>query len=44
MTAISHQLLDTIHELQKNPGFENSALGGGTNLAIRFSHSSILVI
>lgn len=38
MAAISPHLLDTIHELQKIPSFENSALGGGTNLAIRYAH------
>lgn len=38
MAAISPQLLDTIYELQNLPSFEKSALGGGTNLAIRYAH------
>lgn len=38
MAVISSQLLETIHELQRLSSLENSALGGGTNLAIRYGH------
>ncbi|WP_286862532.1 MULTISPECIES: nucleotidyl transferase AbiEii/AbiGii toxin family protein [Sphingobacterium] len=38
MSAISSGLLKTIHELQSFQSFQGSALGGGTNLAIRYGH------
>lgn len=38
MSAISPGLLKTIRELQSFESFEGSALGGGTNLAIRYHH------
>lgn len=38
MSAISPGLLKTIHELQSFKCFDGSALGGGTNLAIRYQH------
>lgn len=38
MSAISQGLLKTIHELQSFECFDGSALGGGTNLAIRYQH------
>lgn len=38
MSAISAGLLKTIHELQSFACFDGSALGGGTNLAIRYQH------
>jgi len=38
MSAISQGLLKTIRELQSFESFEESALGGGTNLAIRYHH------
>ncbi|GGH27689.1 nucleotidyl transferase AbiEii/AbiGii toxin family protein [Sphingobacterium alkalisoli] len=38
MSAISPCLLKTIRELQSFESFNNSALGGGTNLAIRHGH------
>src|SRR5690606_417423 len=38
MAAISPSLLKTIRELQSFESFEGSALGGGTNLAIRYHH------
>jgi len=38
MSAISASLLNTIRELQSFESFNESALGGGTNLAIRYGH------
>jgi hypothetical protein len=38
MSAISPGLLKTINELQSFECFDGSALGGGTNLAIRYQH------
>lgn len=38
MSAISPDLLKTIFELQSLKSFKGSALGGGTNLAIRYDH------
>ena len=38
MSAISQSLLETIREIQSFESFEGSALGGGTNLAIRYNH------
>ncbi|WP_118196108.1 nucleotidyl transferase AbiEii/AbiGii toxin family protein [Albibacterium indicum] len=38
MSAIAPGLLKTIRELQSFESFEGSALGGGTNLAIRYNH------
>ncbi|SKB82448.1 Nucleotidyl transferase AbiEii toxin, Type IV TA system [Sphingobacterium nematocida] len=38
MSAISPALLHTIRELQSFESFDGSALGGGTNLAIRHQH------
>lgn len=38
MAAISPDLLTTILELQSLKSFKDSALGGGTNLAIRYGH------
>lgn len=38
MSAISPDLLKTINELQSFECFDGSALGGGTNLAIRYQH------
>lgn len=36
--AVSPELLDVIAQIQALPAFENFALAGGTNLAIRFNH------
>src|SRR5690606_14090482 len=38
MSAISPSLLKTIREVQSFKSVEGSALGGGTNLAIRYNH------
>lgn len=38
MSAISTGLLKTIHELQSLESIKDAALGGGTNLAIRYGH------
>ena len=38
MSAVSAELLQTIKELQSLPSLTHAILGGGTNLAIRFSH------
>ncbi|KGE16067.1 nucleotidyl transferase AbiEii/AbiGii toxin family protein [Sphingobacterium deserti] len=38
MSAISPGLINTIRELQSFESFKGSALGGGTNLAIRYNH------
>lgn len=38
MSAVSSQLRKVIKELQKLPGLEKAALGGGTNLALRYNH------
>lgn len=38
MSAVSEVLLETIKELQRLPSLSNFALGGGTNLAIRYNH------
>lgn len=38
MSAVSPVLLETIRELQSLESFDGSALGGGTNLAIRYHH------
>lgn len=38
MAAVSEELLETIIELQDLSSLKNAILGGGTNLAIRYSH------
>lgn len=38
MKGVSARLRKTIKELQEIPGLENFALGGGTNLALRYNH------
>lgn len=38
MKAVSDSLIETILELQQLPSLSLSALGGGTNLAIRYGH------
>ncbi|MCG2459770.1 nucleotidyl transferase AbiEii/AbiGii toxin family protein [Flavobacteriaceae bacterium F89] len=38
MSAVSDALKNTIKELQRFPTLENFALGGGTNLALRYNH------
>ncbi|GAB5476491.1 MAG: hypothetical protein Mars2KO_45900 [Maribacter sp.] len=38
MSGVSNALRKTIKELQDIPSLENFALGGGTNLALRYNH------
>lgn len=38
MSAVSPLLIETIKELQSLPSLSNFALGGGTNLAVRYNH------
>lgn len=38
MSAVSKVLIETIKELQNLPSLSKFALGGGTNLAIRYNH------
>lgn len=38
MSAVSDALKNTIQELQRFSSLENFALGGGTNLALRYNH------
>ncbi|WP_430937248.1 nucleotidyl transferase AbiEii/AbiGii toxin family protein [Saccharicrinis sp. 156] len=38
MIAVSEELRDTIHKLQKLPSLSQFALAGGTNLALRYNH------
>ena len=38
MSAVSPELRQTILELQQLPSISKFSLGGGTNLALRYSH------
>lgn len=38
MQAVSDHLLQAIKDIQKLSSFKQAALGGGTNLALRYGH------
>ncbi len=40
MNAVSPHLLAAIKTLQSLPSMQHAALGGGTNLALRYNHRS----
>jgi len=41
MQAVSDHLLPAIKDVQKLSSFKEAALGGGTNLALRYGHRTV---